>query len=252
MGKVIAMAGKGGTGKTTLSALIIRHLQKKGLGPILAVDADPSSKLVEALGLPVKQSLGPAREDFFETKGKLPPGMTKDAYLEMKLHEVLVESQGLDLLVMGRPEGPGCYCYANNILRHHLDMLVKNYPFVVMDNEAGMEHLSRRTTQGVDYLLFLSDYSIRGIRTVGKIQQLIDELKLSVKQKHLVVDRAPEELAPGFSQEIQKQGLDMLGTVPVDPFISAYEMQGKPLLGLPDESPAVRIVAGMMEKMIPN
>ena len=143
------MAGKGGTGKTTLSALIIRHLQKKGLGPILAVDADPSSNLADALGLPVKQSLGTAREDFFETKGKLPPGMTKETYLEMKLHEILVESRGLDLLVMGRPEGPGCYCYANNILRHHLDILVKNYPFVVMDNEAGMEHLSRRTTQGV-------------------------------------------------------------------------------------------------------
>ena len=250
LGKVIAMAGKGGTGKTTLSALIIRHLQKKGLGPILAVDADPSSNLVDALGLPVKQSLGTAREDFFETKGKLPPGMTKDSYLEMKLHEILVESKGLDLLVMGRPEGPGCYCYANNILRHHLDRLVKNYPFVVMDNEAGMEHLSRRTTQGVDYLLFLSDYSIKGIRTVGKIRQLIDELKLSVKEKHLVVDRAPEVLDPGFSEEIQKQGLDLLGTVPMDPFISGYEMKGKPLLGLPDESPAVRIVAEMMEKMI--
>lgn len=250
MGKVIAMAGKGGTGKTTLSALIIRHLQKKGLGPILAVDADPSSNLVDALGLPVKQSLGAAREDFFETKGQLPPGMTKESYLEMKLHEILVESRGLDLLVMGRPEGPGCYCYANNILRRHLDMLVKNYPFVVMDNEAGMEHLSRRTTQGVDYLLFLSDYSIKGIRTVGKIRQLIDELKLSVKERHLVVDRAPEELDPGFSLEIQKQGLGLLGTVPVDSFISEYEMKGKPLLGLPDESPAVQIVAEMMEKMI--
>jgi len=250
LGKVIAMAGKGGTGKTTLSALIIRYLRSNGHGPVLAVDADPSANLADALGLPVKQSLGTAREDFFETKGKLPPGMTKETYLEMKLHEVLVESKGLDLLVMGRPEGPGCYCYANNILRHHLDLLVKNYPYTVMDNEAGMEHLSRRTTQGVDYLLFLSDYSIKGIRTVGKIRELIDELRLSVKERHLVVDRAPKELDSGFSREIQAQDLDLLATVPVDPFISDYEMKGKPLLGLPDESPAVQIVAEMMRRMI--
>jgi len=250
LGKVIAMAGKGGTGKTTLSALIIRYLRSNGHGPILAVDADPSANLADALGLPVKKSLGTAREDFFETKGKLPPGMTKETYLEMKLHEILVESKGLDLLVMGRPEGPGCYCYANNILRHHLDVLVKNYPYAVMDNEAGMEHLSRRTTQGVDYLLFLSDYSIKGIRTVGKIRELIDELKLSVKEKHLVVDRAPQELDSGFSREIQAQGLNLLATVPVDPFISDYEMKGKPLLSLPDESPAVQVVAEMMGKII--
>src|SRR5208337_61964 len=137
-----------------------------------------------------------------------------------------------------------------NILRHHLDILAKNYSFVVMDNEAGMEHLSRRTTQGIDYLLFLSDYSIKGIRTVGKIRELIEELKLSVKEKHLVVDRAPEELDPGFCREIQKQGLDLLGTVPVDPFISDYEMRGQPLVDLPEGSPAVGIVAGMMEKMM--
>jgi CO dehydrogenase maturation factor len=250
MGKVIAMAGKGGTGKTTLSALIIRYLRRRGLKPILAVDADPSSNLVDALGLKVKKSLGTAREDFFETKGNLPPGMTKETYLEMKLHEILVESPGLDLLVMGRPEGPGCYCYANNILRRHLDLLIKNYPFVVMDNEAGMEHLSRRTTQGVAYLLFLSDYSLKGIRTVGKIGELIDELKLSVKEKHLVVDRAPNGLDPVFSQEIQNLGLNLLGTIPEDAIISEYEMKGRPLLDLPDDSPAVQVVSRMMEKMI--
>lgn len=250
MGKVIAVAGKGGTGKTTVSALVIRHLQKKGRKPILAVDADPSSNLVDSLGLQVNKSLGTVREDFFETKGNLPPGLTKETYLEMKLHEILVESPGLDLLVMGRPEGPGCYCYANNILRRHLDALVKNYPFVVMDNEAGMEHLSRRTTQGVDYLLFLSDYSLKGIRTVGKIRELIDELKLSVKEKHLVVDRAPNGLDPVFSREIQNLGLHLLGAIPEDAFISEFEMKGRPLLELPDESPAVQVVDEMMEKMM--
>ena len=201
-------------------------------------------------GLKVNKSLGAAREDFFNSKMNLPPGMPKETYLEMKMHETLVESQGVDLLVMGRPEGPGCYCYANNILRRHIDLLAKNYPFVVMDNEAGMEHLSRRTTQGVDHLLFLSDYSIKGIRTVGKIKELIGELKLSIKEKHLVVDRAPEELAPGFRQEVQEQGLELLGTVPMDQLILEYDLQGKPLLDLPDDSPAVQVVSRMMEKMI--
>jgi len=244
------MAGKGGTGKTTLSALIIRYLRSNGHGPILAVDADPNANLADALGLSATKSVGGTREDFFESKMKLSPGISKETHLEMKLHEALVESQGLDLLVMGRPEGPGCYCYANNILRRHIDLLAKNYPFVIMDNEAGMEHLSRRTTQGVDYLLFLSDYSIKGIRTAGKIKELISQLKLKVKEEHLIVDRAAEELNPGLQEEIRKQGLELLGTVPTDSLILEYDLQGKSLLDLPDESPAVRVVAGMMEKMI--
>jgi len=244
------MAGKGGTGKTTLSALIIRYLRSNGHGPILAVDADPNANLADALGLSATKSVGGTREDFFESKMKLSPGMSKETYLEMKLHEALVESQGLDLLVMGRPEGPGCYCYANNILRRHIDLLAKNYPFVVMDNEAGMEHLSRRTTQGVDHLLFLSDYSVKGIRTVGKIRELILDLQLSIGQKHLVIDRAPDELGRGFQEEIQRQGVELLGMVPVDGLIFEYDLERKSLLDLPDESPAVRVVAGMMEKMI--
>jgi CO dehydrogenase maturation factor len=250
LSKVIAMAGKGGTGKTTLAALIVRYLKKRGMGPVLAVDADPATNLAEALGLPSKCSLGATREEFSESKTKLPPGMSKETFLEMKLHEILVESPGLDLLVMGRPEGPGCYCYANHILRRHLDRLAQNYPYVVMDNEAGMEHLSRRTTQGVDHLLYLSDYSIRGLRAVGKIRELIDELKLSIKERHLVVDRAPEDLAPSFREEMQKQGFPLLGTVPEDAQIQEYDLAGKPLVDLPDASKAVRAVDELMEKMI--
>jgi len=251
MGQVIAVAGKGGVGKTTCSALLIRELKRKKRGPILAVDADPNANLADALGIKVDRSLGTVREEFFETKMNLPPGMTKETYLEMKLHESLVEAPGVDLLEMGRPEGPGCYCYTNNILRRHLDVLAKNYPLVVMDNEAGMEHLSRRTTQGVDHLFFLSDYSLKGIRTVGRIRGLIAELKLTVREKHLVVDRAPGELAPEFLAEIQKQGVDLLGVVPPDERVMEYDLQGRPLLDLPEDSAAVRAVKEMVAKIFP-
>ena len=250
MGKVLAMAGKGGTGKTTLSALIIRYLKVRDMGPVLAVDADPGANLAEALGLRVKKSLGGTREEFSESKLKIPPGMSKETFLEMMLHEILVESPGVDLLVMGRPEGPGCYCYANHILRRHVDRLAQNYPFVVMDNEAGMEHLSRRTTQGVDYLLYLSDYSIRGLRTVGKIRELIDELKLSIRERHLVVDRAPEEMAQSFREEMQKQGLPLLARIPDDPQIQEYDLAGKPLVDLPASSKAVQAVDQMMKNLM--
>ena len=249
MGQVFAVAGKGGVGKTTFSALLIGELKKKKRGPVLAVDADPNANLADALGIKVDRSLGAVREEFFETKMKLPPGMTKETYLEMKLHESLVESPGLDLLEMGRPEGPGCYCYANNILRRHLDVLANNYPFVVMDNEAGMEHLSRRTTQGVDHLFFLSDYSLKGIRTVGRIRGLIEELKLTVREKHLVVDRAPGELAPEFLKEIERQGVKLLGAIPPDQRILEYDLRGRPLLELPEDSAAVRAVREMLGKI---
>ena len=252
MGQVIAVAGKGGVGKTTFSALLIRELKRRNRGPILAEDADPNSNLADALGIKVDRSLGAVREEFFETKMKLPPGMTKETYLEMKLHESLVESPGLDLLEMGRPEGPGCYCYANNILRRHLDVLANNYPFVVMDNEAGMEHLSRRTTQGVDHLFFLSDYSLKGIRTVGRIRDLITELKLTVRGKHLVVDRAPGELAPEFLSEIERQGVKLLGAIPPDERILEYDLQGRPLLDLPEDSAAVKAVKEMVGKIFPE
>lgn len=252
MSLVMAVAGKGGTGKTTVAALLIRHLKSQGLGPILAVDADPNANLAEALGLSAKKTLGSIREEFLGSQSQMPPGMTKETFLEMKLHENLVEAKGLDLLVMGRPEGPGCYCYANHILRRHMDILMKNYPFVVMDNEAGMEHLSRRTTQGVDHLFVLSDYSIKGIRTAGKIRTLIEELKLSIRQSHLIIDRAPRELEEDFCREIERQKIPLRGRIPQDPLIFEFDLRGESLLHLPEDSIAVQAVAAIMRNVLPT
>ncbi|HID11122.1 MAG TPA: carbon monoxide dehydrogenase, partial [Candidatus Latescibacteria bacterium] len=141
---IVAVSGKGGTGKTTIAALLVRKLMRMD-GPVLAVDADPNSNLGEQLGMEVGETIGDIREEVLEEE--LPPGMTKDRYLELRIQETLTEGEGVDLLTMGRPEGPGCYCYVNHLLRGFLDRLSKNYRHIVVDNEAGMEHLSRRTTR---------------------------------------------------------------------------------------------------------
>ena len=179
----IAVAGKGGTGKTSIASLIIRYLKNNKLEPILAIDADPNANLADSLGLEVKQTIGSIIASFNNEKINIPPGMTKEAYLEYKLNEALVESKGLDLLTMGRGEGPDCYCYPNLLLRKFADSLAGNYAYVVMDNEAGMEHLSRRTTQNINALLVVSDPSVKGVRTVAQIKNLVSELKLVVKRE---------------------------------------------------------------------
>ena len=184
----IAVAGKGGSGKTSVASLIIRYLRKNGSGPILAVDADPNANLGESLGLEVGQTVGSMLDAFQGDKINIPPGMTKEAYLDYKLNEALVESKGLDLLTMGRGEGPECYCYPNLMLRKFADTLAGNYAYVVMDNEAGMEHLSRRTTQNIDVLLIISDHSVKGVRTVARIKDLVSELKLVVNRQSVLIN----------------------------------------------------------------
>jgi len=176
----IAVAGKGGSGKTTLTSLIIRYLKNNSMVPILAVDADANANLGESLGLTVPKTVGQMLDEFQGDKINIPPGMTKELYLDFKLNEILVESQGLDLLTMGRGEGPECYCYPNVILKKFADTLADNYAYTVMDNEAGMEHLSRRTTQDVDALLLVSNHSVKGVRTIGRIIELVSSLKLRV------------------------------------------------------------------------
>ncbi len=246
----IAVAGKGGSGKTSLSALIIRYLIKNGLGPILAIDADPNANLGESLGLDIKQTVGSIIASFNEEKINIPPGMTKEAYLEYKLNEIIVESKGIDLITMGRGEGPECYCYPNLLLRKFADTLVGNYTYVVMDNEAGMEHLSRRTTQNIDVLLLVSDHSVKGVRTIARIKDLVSELKLVVKRQLAVINFVPTELAPIISEEMDRLGIESPVLIPEDDQIYQYDLELKPLIDLPDTSSAVKVVDSLIAELI--
>ena len=250
MGFTIAIAGKGGSGKTSLASLIIRYLKKNGVGPILAVDADPNANLGESLGLGIKQTVGSIIAAFNEEKINIPPGMTKEGYLEYKLNQAMVESKGLDLLVMGRGEGPHCYCYPNLMLRKFIDTLAENYAYIIMDNEAGMEHLSRRTTQDVDELLIISDHSVKGIRTIARIRDLVSELKLVVKRQSVIINFAPANLDPVITKELNRLGLNPIATIPLDEKLYEYDLKLKPLLDLPDTSKAVKVVSDLMTKIL--
>ncbi len=245
----IAVAGKGGSGKTSVASLVIRYLMKNGSGPILAIDADPNANLGESLGLDVKQTVGLVLNEFQKDKINIPPGMNKQDYLDYKLNELIVESKGLDLVTMGRGEGPECYCYPNLILKKFVDSLAENYAYMVMDNEAGMEHLSRRTTQNVDGLFIISDHSVKGIRTVARIRDLVSELKLVVKRQMVIVNFVPTELDPLVTEELDRLGIDLTATIPLDEEVYQYDLKLKSLLNLPDTSKAVKAVNDLMTKL---
>ena len=249
MGFSIAIAGKGGTGKTTLAGLLVKCLKDRHLGPILAIDADPNSNLNYVLGVEVTDTVGDIREDVTIRREDLPSGMSKPDYINFKIHSSVIESEGYDLIVMGRPEGRGCYCFANDVLRRAIDTLSGNYPYIVMDEEAGMEHLSRRTTRDVDVLLMCADPSLRSLIAVSRIQDMADELELNVSRKYMVVCRLAGELPESMSREIERLGLDLAGVVPYDDVISEYELAGKPLLELPNESAAMKAVCEIAEKL---
>ena len=246
----IAVAGKGGSGKTSVASLIIRYLKKNSTGPILAIDADPNANLGESLGLDIKQTVGSILDEFERDKINIPPGMTKEAYLDYKLNEIVVESKGLDLVTMGRGEGPACYCYPNLILRKFVDNLTDNYAYIVMDNEAGMEHLSRRTTQNVDGLLIISDHSVKGVRTVARIKDLVAELKLLVEKQWVIINLVPAKLDPLVSEELSRLGIDPITTIPLDEEVYEYDLKMKPLLDLPDTSKAVTAVNDLMAELL--
>ena len=250
MSFAIAVAGKGGSGKTSITSLIIRYLKNNGLEPILAIDADPNANLADSLGLEVKRTVGSIIASFNTEKINIPPGMTKEAYLDYKVNEALIESKGIDLLTMGRGEGAECYCYPNLLLRKFADSLADNYAYVVMDNEAGMEHLSRRTTQNINALLIISDHSVKGVRTIARIRDLVSELGLVVDKQSAIINFAPTELAPMVSEELARLGIEPAALIPEDEQIYKADLELKPLLDLPDTSVAVRAVSDLMTELI--
>jgi CO dehydrogenase maturation factor len=245
MTKTIAVAGKGGTGKTTITALLIKYLVENKKGSVLAIDADPSTNLNLALGVPLEETVGDIREETLqEVKGGSSlSGMSKPDYLELRVNQALVEEEGFDLLAMGRPEGPGCYCAANNMLRVCVDHLSKSYDYVVIDNEAGLEHLSRRTTRDVDLLLIVSDPTTRGLIAAARVAELIHELHTHAGQVGLVVNRVMSgngdepQLAPPLQQIITDNNLQLLGLIPQDPTVAEFDALGKPLAELPPDAP---------------
>jgi CO dehydrogenase maturation factor len=244
----IAIAGKGGTGKTTLASLIIRQLIKHGKKPVLAVDADANANLNEALGLDIEDSISELLASLYNATDSIPAGMTKDQYMQYRIHQSLSEGDNVDLLVMGGPEGAGCYCYANNLLRGFMAELAQNYPYLVMDNEAGLEHLSRRTTQNVDCLFVTSDASARGIRSAGRVKQLVDNLKLDIKKLYLIVTKVEKDTLDSLMPEIERTGLELAGTIPMDSQVYEYDLHSKPLFDLPDDSAVVKAVSQILQK----
>ncbi|MBE6974646.1 MAG: carbon monoxide dehydrogenase [Ruminococcaceae bacterium] len=252
MPHTIAVAGKGGVGKTTTCGMIIDYLCKSGKGPLLVVDADANANLNEVLGVEMETSLGQIREEMAqaELKKTIPTGMTKGDYAEMKFSQALIEDDDFDMLIMGRTQGEGCYCYVNSMLKRQMDKYVPNYKYVVMDNEAGLEHVARGTLPHVDTMLLVSDCSRRGIQAVARIADIIGEMDLKPGRVGLIVNRAPEgKLDDGIRQEIEKHGLNLLGVLPQDEAVYRCDCAGEPSAHLPESNPVKVALKGIMQSI---
>ena len=246
----IAVAGKGGVGKTTTCGMLIDYLCKKKNGPVLVVDADANANLNEVLGVEVDTSLGQIREEMAqaELKGTIPAGMTKADYAEFKFNSALIEDDDFDMLVMGRTQGKGCYCYVNGVLKSQVDKYAKNYCYIVMDNEAGLEHVARGTLPHVDTMLLISDCSRRGVQAVARIAEMIDEMGLNPGQMGLIVNRAPNGvLDDGIKAEIEKHGLKLFGVLPQDEAVYRCDCEGTPSAKLPDTDPVKVALRGILQ-----
>ena len=248
----IAVAGKGGVGKTTTCGMLIDYLCSKGQGPVLVVDADANSNLNEVLGVEVETSLGAIREEMAqaEMKGTIPSGMTKADYAEFKFNSALIEEDDFDMLVMGRTQGKGCYCYVNGVLKTQIDKYAKNYQYIVMDNEAGLEHVARGTLPHVDTMLLISDCSRRGIQAAARVAEMIGEMELKPGRLGLIVNRAPNGvLDDGVRQEIEKHGLTLLGVLPQDEGVYRCDCDGEPSAKLPESNPVKAALKGIMQSI---
>jgi CO dehydrogenase maturation factor len=250
MTKLIAMAGKGGTGKTTTSALLLKYLTDRKMTPVLAVDADANVNLNELLEQQVHLTLGEIRKDL---KGDIPTGMTRDQYMEMKIHQALIEDTGYDLMVMGQPDGPGCYCAANQYLAMTMDRLAENYAYIIVDNEAGMEHLSRMNLREIDYLLIVSDPSARGILTAKRIADITAPLGLTVKNKFLIVNRAPDPIPEALQEKIDdavnEAGLPLGGIISASNDLVNQELSGTSYLKLEDDCKVIRQATAIFDSI---
>lgn len=250
MGLTIAVTGKGGVGKTTISSLVLQWLVSHGETPVLAVDADSNANLHEALGITYGATVGGIREDARATAAKL-TGIAKQEFLDMQVQSALVEQNGYDLVVMGRPEGPGCYCFANNVLRDVLERLSRNYKHVVVDSEAGCEHVSRRTVLKIDYLLIVSDCTVRGVRTAKRLADLVEEMGTPVTNRGLIVNRVPGGVLPeGVRAEVEATGLPLLKVIPMDDNVAAMDAGGTAIADIPTDAPARVAVDEFMREVV--
>ncbi len=246
----IALAGKGGTGKTTVAGMLVKYLVQNGKTPVLAVDADANANLNEVLGLEVSDTLGNAREEM--KKGHVPSGMTKNVFMSMKLEQAVIDADGYDLVVMGQPEGSGCYCAANTLLTGFLEKLTGNYPYVVMDNEAGMEHISRLTTRNVDVLLIVADTSRRAIQAGLRINQLAHDLRIGIGKSYLIVNQVREALPDTALRFIQKDGLALIGTIPQDDTVYTCDLEGHPMTEISADNQALKAAFEIFDQIVPK
>jgi len=252
MPHTIAVAGKGGVGKTTTCGMMIDYLCKKSSGPVLVVDADANANLNEVLGVEVETSLGAIREEIAnaELKGTIPKSMSKAEYADFKFNSALIEDDDFDMLVMGRTQGKGCYCFVNGLLTTLMTKYAKNYSYVVMDNEAGLEHVARGTLPHVDTMLLISDCSRRGVQAVARLAEMIDEMELKPTQMGLIINRAPGGiLNEGVKEEIEKHGLKLLGVLPQDEAVYEADCEGEPSSKLPDNNPVKQALYKILQSI---